>query len=119
MILCSKCNLEKSPTDFYAKSGRQNQLQSYCKQCNHTNVLYRQRRFKSQCVEYKGGSCESCGYSKCIGALEFHHKDPSQKDFTLARAKLTSWVKNEEKIKKEIDKCILLCANCHREKHSK
>ena len=60
-----------------------------------------------------GGKCVRCGYDKCSGALEFHHIDPSQKDFTISndRAKL------EESIE-ESKKCILLCANCHRELHA-
>ncbi len=56
-----------------------------------------------------------CGYSKCPGALDFHHRDPKKKDFGLAVKGLTrSW----EKIQKEIDKCVLVCANCHREIHA-
>ncbi len=65
--------------------------------------------------EYKGGKCVMCGYSRYSGALDFHHKDPSQKDFGLSTKGLTrSW----EKIKEEIDKCVLVCANCHRELHA-
>lgn len=60
-----------------------------------------------------GGKCAICGYEKYTGALEFHHIDPSQKDFTISndRAKL------EESIE-ESKKCVLLCANCHRELHA-
>jgi predicted HNH restriction endonuclease len=65
-------------------------------------------------VEYKGGSCVKCGYKKCIGALEFHHIDPSKKDFTLSHLKSSKF---DDKIKNELDKCILVCANCHREIH--
>ena len=67
-------------------------------------------------VEYKGGMCSVCGYKKYIGALEFHHTDQGEKDFGLSERGLTqSW----EKIKKELDKCILVCSNCHKEVHSK
>ena len=65
-------------------------------------------------VEYKGGKCERCGYNKSFAALDFHHEDPSEKDFTIAHARHRSF--NEE-MKKELDKCILVCANCHREIH--
>lgn len=65
-------------------------------------------------VEYKGGKCNSCNYNKCIAALEFHHIDPEQKDFGIGNKGFTkSW----DKIKTELDKCILVCANCHREIH--
>jgi hypothetical protein len=66
-------------------------------------------------VDYKGGSCELCGYSKCIEALEFHHRDPSGKGFGISSKGYTrSW----RKVKEELDKCILVCANCHRELHA-
>ena len=63
---------------------------------------------------YKGGKCAKCGYDKCQRALSFHHINPKEKDFDLSSKGLTrSW----ERIKKEIDKCVLLCANCHMEVH--
>lgn len=63
-------------------------------------------------IKYKGGKCEKCGYNKCIEALDFHHLDPSQKEFGLSSNSYSL-----EKMKKEADKCILVCANCHREIH--
>lgn len=63
-------------------------------------------------VEYKGGKCEKCGYNKCIEALDFHHIDPSQKEFGISSNSYSL-----ERMKKEVDKCILVCANCHREIH--
>jgi hypothetical protein len=66
-------------------------------------------------VNLKGGKCSICGYKRCIAALEFHHKKRSKKDFSLSVRGLTrSW----ERVQKEIDKCILVCANCHREIHA-
>lgn len=67
---------------------------------------------KLKLVEYKGGSCEVCGYEKSIGALAFHHRDSEQKDFTIG-GKSYSY----ERLKKEVDKCILVCSNCHIEIH--
>ena len=64
-------------------------------------------------VNHMGGSCNSCGYSKCIEALEFHHIDPLNKDFSISSAN-KSW----DKIKIELGKCVMLCANCHRELHN-
>jgi hypothetical protein len=65
-------------------------------------------------IEHKGSKCIACGYNKCIKALEFHHLDSKIKDFGISEKGYTrSW----EKVKKELDKCILLCANCHREVH--
>ena len=66
-------------------------------------------------IEYKGGVCERCGYNRCIEALEFHHTDSKGKDFSISEKGYTrSWTM----VKKELDKCILLCANCHREIHA-
>lgn len=65
--------------------------------------------------EYKGGKCMICGYNRCLEALDFHHRDPREKDFGLSDKGITrSW----EKTKKEVDKCVLICANCHREIHA-
>lgn len=65
-------------------------------------------------VEYKGGKCVICGYKKYFGAFDLHHLDEKEKSFSLSMKGITrSW----EKTKKEANKCILLCANCHREVH--
>ena len=77
------------------------------------SVDKRRRKNKELLVEYKGGCCERCGYNKCIAALEFHHLDPSTKEFGL-----TGNTYGLERQKKEADKCILVCANCHREIHN-
>lgn len=77
-------------------------------------VKVRRKKLKNMSVAYKGGKCIVCGYARLSGALELHHLDPSKKDFGLSVRGLTrSW----EKIKGELDKCVLLCANCHREIH--
>jgi hypothetical protein len=62
----------------------------------------------------KQAGCQVCGYNKCTGALEFHHLDRNQKDLGIAKA-IRMW--GTEKLTEEINKCILLCANCHREAH--
>ena len=84
-----------------------------CGQCNTDSVIRRRHKVKQMAVEYKGGECVKCGYKKCIIALEFHHLDPEKKDFAPSSNMNMSW----DKIKEELDKCILLCSNCHRELH--
>jgi DNA invertase Pin-like site-specific DNA recombinase len=76
------------------------------------NVINWRKDKKRKLVEYKGGCCEKCGYDKCIDAFDFHHMDPNQKDFGIS-AKSYSF----ERLKKEVDKCILVCKNCHAELH--
>ena len=77
-------------------------------------VTKRRKKLREMAREYKGGKCILCGYKKCQRALSFHHLDPKKKEFDLSSRGLTrSW----DRIKKEIDKCVLLCANCHMEVH--
>ena len=85
-----------------------------CKKCNTDAVIKRRKTVKIKAVEYKGGCCQKCGYDKCISALEFHHLDPNQKDFHISKSGHSrSW----ERVKNELDKCVLLCSNCHKETH--
>lgn len=102
-------------TDFYIfKKSNTNTFYHKCKKCNVINVDNKRKKIKIESIKYKGGKCEICGYNKCNAALEFHHLDPNEKDFGIASKGYTrSW----EKIKAELDKCIIVCANCHREIH--
>lgn len=78
-------------------------------------VSKRRTILKLMAIEYKGGKCELCGYNKCVGALEFHHLDPEEKDFGISSDGNTrAW----KKLRPELDKCILVCSNCHREIHA-
>ncbi len=74
-------------------------------------VHYEKKRRRAR--EMMGGKCAICGYCRCDRALEFHHVDPSTKEKNPARLFTLSW----ENIQKELNKCVLLCANCHREVH--
>ena len=85
-----------------------------CRKCSSDAVAKRRRKVKLMAIEYKGGKCKLCGYKKCVSALTFHHRDPSKKDFGIAaNGHCWAW----ETIKKELDKCILVCFNCHQEIH--
>lgn len=78
------------------------------------NVYRRRAKIKQMALDYMGNKCQICGYNKCSRALVFHHIDPKEKSFNISRASC-SW----DKIKKELDKCILVCQNCHAEIHDK
>ena len=107
LMLCKKHGL----TEFVLrKDGKYR-----CKKCTSENVDKRRRKLKHELVKYKGGKCEICGYDKCEAALDFHHLNPDEKEFQLSSGNTCSL----EKMKKEADKCILVCANCHREIHDK
>lgn len=71
-------------------------------------------RLKERSVYVMGEKCQCCGYDKCITALEFHHLNPEEKDFSFGNNANRSW----QNTKEELKKCILVCANCHREIHS-
>jgi hypothetical protein len=78
-------------------------------------VYKRRKKIRRMSVEYKGGKCKRCGYDRCIEALEFHHTDPTKKDFNVSQYGYTrSW----KRVVEELGKCIMLCANCHRELHA-
>lgn len=82
-----------------------------CRRCRAEAVVRRRRRVKQMLVAEAGGQCRLCGYDRCVWALEFHHRDPSTKEFTLARCGAHSI----EKLRAEVRKCVLLCSNCHAE----
>lgn len=81
-----------------------------CCSCSTTG---RKEKLKQRSIDYKGGKCQSCGYNKCQRAMSFHHRDPESKDFNLSSKYCYSW----KRIQPELDKCDLLCMNCHAEKH--
>ena len=110
---CTGCKKEVPTKEFYTKGGIKHSS-SYCKICTNQQAIKRQRQTKLKMIEYKGGSCEICGYDKSPAAMEFHHKEPSKKEFTIAHARHRSF---DDKMKIELDKCLLVCANCHREIH--
>ena len=111
---CPRCETEKLKTEFYnRRNGKGNSV--YCKRCSNDQTVERQKRFKQQCIDWKGGKCVCCGYNKCNNALDFHHLDPNKKEFSIAHARLTSF---NDRVKKELDNCALVCANCHREIHA-
>jgi len=78
-------------------------------------VKKRRRKVREMAVAYKGGRCQKCGYDRCMESLEFHHVEKNSKSFGIsAKGYTRSW----KAIKQELDKCIMLCANCHRELHA-
>ena len=82
--------------------------------CSHAQaVTIKRRAIKNMLIAYKGGKCERCSYNKSPRALEFHHLNPEEKDFGISKV-LTRSIQS---LKDEVDKCILLCSNCHAEIH--
>jgi 5-methylcytosine-specific restriction endonuclease McrA len=105
------CN-KHGETD-YVLSGTKSPKWKCCKCIVDYSTEYRKKK-KMKAVNYKGGECESCGYKKSIIALTFHHREPLFKEFELSG---TGLCKSWDKLVKELDKCQLLCVNCHYELH--
>jgi hypothetical protein len=110
---CPLCNniLELLKNYFVRKNGK---FHYYCKSCLNKRSIQFQNDKKDECIKYKGGKCIICGYNRCRNALEFHHLDQKNKDFEIGYSIRR---KKIEEIKLELDKCVLLCSNCHRELH--
>lgn len=109
-FLCKKCKQEK------LKNGKRKGYT--CHSCwlreEANKKLIQSRNYKNKLVEMKGGECKMCGYCKNISALEFHHLD--DKNFIVSSG---SRNKINEKIINEINKCDLLCCNCHKKVHER
>lgn len=103
--VCLTC----TKTFLYKRKG---QTRTKCGSCFVSEC---RRKLKQKCVDYKGGKCEVCGYKKYVGALEFHHLDETKKDFNISNSRIRKW----SLVVVELEKCVMLCANCHREAHSK
>lgn len=133
-MICKKCN-NSFPSRMII-DGKERVLNSrkYCLECspfgkhntkkmdlsddkrkirdkNIKNVNSYRKRNALRSKEYLGNKCFICGYNKCLEALEFHHKEPKEKKFAIAGIYNKKW----DTIVEELDKCVLLCSNCHRE----
>jgi hypothetical protein len=100
--ICKRCK-----TDYVYKRGI-GATHTYCPSCCSTN---RKNKVKQQAINYLGGKCVLCGYNKFVNALDFHHLDRKTKLFNISGNFNRSW----DAVKAELDKCVILCANCHRE----
>lgn len=98
-------------TRFYPKTAMASQ-RTCCYTCMPDGIQLTRGMFLAKIKETRGGKCVRCGYDKCLKALEFHHIDPTKKDFTISNDhfKLLDAIE-------ESKKCILICSNCHKEFH--
>ena len=127
---CKKCNTTKPLTKEYwhKRKSHHTGWEFYCKECIHktTRNYYKDNteKMKGQSLEWKRNqrqkineykdplSCKKCGESR-NHLLDFHHINPDKKLFQISQGEAHSW----PKVKKEIDKCMVLCSNCHRDFH--
>ena len=106
---CEKHNCIKNTIVF------KNEINWMCPKCTKEQVNDRSIPIKLKCIAYKGNKCSICGYDKNTTSMEFHHLNPKEKEFNISKfiKKGSVWTP----LKLELDKCILVCANCHREIH--
>jgi hypothetical protein len=112
--VAQECGWSKYTVLKYVKTKKSEKMsdEEYKKMKSNSVISWRQRT-KVKLVEYKGRKCKICGYDGCIQAMEFHHLDPKEKDFTISGK---SW--SFERLKEESDKCVLVCNRCHTEIHA-
>ena len=111
---CPKCNSHKPLSQFYKKT--KTTYNTYCKKCFNNYCSERWILRKIEAIKYLGSKCNNCTVSfpsYPYVVFDFHHLDPKIKQFDWNKMKLQS----QDTIFKELNKCILLCANCHRIKH--
>ena len=105
-LICTLCSRKY----VYSSNKRQGHTKTKCNSCS---VNIRRHFVKDKAITTKGGKCQICGYNRCKRALHFHHVDDTTKTFSLSGNHALSW----KKIEAELDKCVLVCSNCHAEIH--
>jgi protein-arginine kinase activator protein McsA len=136
MKICSKCKIEKNLYEFTKNKTTKDGYTRYCKPCkkiadkkwfNENPSIWKKGNSKRNekikeiifdFRDYLGGKCEKCGENR-KHLLDFHHKNPTLKEEIISNI-LVYYGYSEKSIKKakeEVDKCILLCSNCHRDFH--
>jgi hypothetical protein len=114
---CAKCKLEYPATleYFYRRKGKnrsETALLCYCKFCFNEIQKHKHNELKQKLLDYKGNKCIICGYNKCNAAMDFHHINPTEKEIKIGQTRKTF-----EVLRKELDKCVIMCRNCHAETH--
>ncbi len=115
--VCTDCKIEKSISEFYKSKDHKHGVMCYCKKCFNIRCSQRWVRRKIEAIRYKGSVCKRCQLhldDSHYAVFEFHHSAPQAKDFDWSKMRMFS----KEKLHQELDKCELLCANCHRIIHA-
>lgn len=113
MKTCGKCKEAKELVCFSKKTATPSGLNGTCKECDRKRHEKKKRVNIRKAIEYKGGKCERCKTVYPDWMYDFHHVNPDEKEYSVGRIMHRNW----ETVKKEADKCQLLCPNCHRTTH--
>jgi len=116
MKICTDCKIIKPLNEFYTSKSHSQNTMCYCKNCFNKRCQQRWIKRKIDAIIYKGGKCNDCLLelnNSHYAVFEFHHLNPKLKDHDWSKLRIMNW----NKILEELDKCVLLCANCHRIRH--
>lgn len=114
-MLCNACHKSLEINDFGTRAEKgQGGRRTYCKPCFSTYICKRFNAKKIAACRFLGDKCSKCQQSFPYPIYNFHHRDPSTKEFQWQKLRLQSI----ETILRELSKCDLVCANCHTEGHS-
>lgn len=116
MKTCPICKKEYPETvEYFYVRPKRSDLAGYCRFCANNlatkRITLQRQELKKEAISLKGGKCSICGFNKSIWSLSFHHLDQNKKDYQISN------IKSLERLKSEINKCILVCTNCHQEIH--
>lgn len=109
---CPECK-EWKDLSLFRLCPKRKRYASTCRVCDGNRATEYGRETKAKGIAYLGGACACCGYSRSLASLHFHHVEPEKKGFAIAKFKCRKW----DTVRPELDKCLLLCANCHGELH--
>jgi hypothetical protein len=112
--ICIECLEDKPLTSFFS-NGYYKGRKKYKPRCGRCEIAIKSTRLRTIIDKFYGKmECTLCGYSKCTSALECHHRKDTGKIMEVS--KMGSF--SESKIVAELEKCDLVCANCHVEIHT-
>lgn len=114
MKKCFRCGKLKNISEFRHYDKAKTRLHSYCITCFYEVQTIRLNYRKVKAIQYLGGKCQDCGGKFHPIVYDFHHLDPDTKEFGWGKLRIKQW----DAITNELDKCILLCSNCHRIRHT-
>jgi predicted HNH restriction endonuclease len=114
MLMCKHCGVEKALSEMTLNKQCRDGREKLCKACRTIEINNRRREKKLRSIEYLGGKCSGCQGVFVPSVYDFHHIDTSQKEADPGSLMGCNW----ERIKRELDRCVLLCANCHRIVHA-
>ena len=127
MKICKKCAKEFPNTIEFFKTYKKGYLRSECRSCWNLGKEARAKKYYHEWMhnlipQHLGMGkimCLRCGYDRSIVAIEFHHSDPNKKERLVSDLVRTvsPWGINKHKVLEEVDKCEIICSNCHQEEH--